>query len=150
MSFERASALTKHLKRHDSDLYAACEAHSVLPATRVIYVLRRNPSRLHEPFFIFALTEDWSAKAPPRDWGIEVVLNRIIGLDLWKNETVVDRFIKEYEKREESERRSVRNDIESFLLDFRKDFARATNHINTSCLPKTEARRQGDLKYGHR
>lgn len=148
MSYGRANSLTKHLKGHDSSLYAACEAHSVFPSTSVIYVLRKNPAKPHEPFFIFALTDDWTAKSRPREWGIEVVLNRIVAMDLWKNETVMDRLFRDYEKREASEKRARRNDIEDFLYDFRKDFAKATNGINTSLLPKTDLRRTGDLKYG--
>lgn len=139
----RAESLTRHLKRYDSELYASGQP------TGAVWILRRNRSRPHEPHFIFALTDDWSHRGTPREWGIEVVLNRIRAIDLWKNETVVDRVIKDYETADASEQRAARNSIESFLLEFRRPFAKATNHINTSTLPKVDARRQGDLKYGN-
>lgn len=142
----RAETLTRHLKRYDAELYA----ENGQP-TGSVWVLRRNRSRPHEPHFIFALTDDWTAKGKPREWGIEPVLNRLKAIDLWKSgDSVIDRILADYEKAEESERRASRNSIESFLLEFRKPFARATNGINTSLLSKTDKRRQGDLKYGHR
>jgi hypothetical protein len=150
----RVATLNRYLRQYDRELYAEqADAMSQLGETEhgvaPIYVLRRNSRKPHEPHFIFALTEDWTHKTRPREWGIEVVLNRLKAIDLWKNETVVDRLMKEREKHEESERREVSNSIESFLKEFRGQFAKATNHINTSCLDKTDARRKGDLKYVH-
>jgi hypothetical protein len=140
----RAETLTRHLKRHDSELYASRQP------TGAIWVLRRNRSRPHEPHFIFALTDNWTAQGRPREWGIEPVLNRIKAHDLWRNaDSVVDRILADHEKSEESDRRAARNSIESFLLEFRKPFARATNGINTSTLSKIDNRRKGDLKYGY-
>lgn len=154
---DRVGTLNRYLKAYDSELY--CEwglpkgvmgnllktSNEPFPA---IYVLRRNRQKPHEPHFIFALTDDWTWRSPAREWGIEVVLNRLKAMDLWKDETVVDRFMQQTEKNEESEKRQVRNSIEDFLYDFRKDFAKATNHINTSSLAKTDKRRMGDLKHG--
>lgn len=144
----RAETLTSYLKRYDAELYAELAAHNLLP-TKVIYILRRNRSRPHEPHFIFALTRDWTAKTEPREWGIEVVLARLRAMDLWKSETVVDRVIADAEKAQESKDRDAKNNIESFLREFRREFARSTNQINTSNLAKTDARRRGDLKYGN-
>jgi hypothetical protein len=155
---DRVASLNRHLKRYDSSLY--CEwglpkgvMGNILKTTDEavpsIHILRKNRQKPHEPHFIFALTENWSAKSPAREWGIEVVLNRLKAMDLWKNETIVDRVMKETEDREVSERREVRSSIEDFLKEFRGQFAKSTNHINTSTLNKVDSRRQGDLKYGH-
>jgi len=152
----RLESLNRSLKNYDRELYAEWGlpkgvmgnlmkiTDAPLPS---IHILRRNQAKPHEPHFIFALTEDWTARSPAREWGIEVVMNRVRAMDLWKDETVLDRFMKDSERIAESEKREQRNSIESFLLEFRKDFARATNHINTSLLPKTDKRRQGDLKW---
>lgn len=136
----RAVTLTRHLKQYDRDLFASLEVHPEL-SDKVIYVCRHNAARPHEPYFIFALTDDWTAKGKPRDWGIEVVMNRIRAIDLWKNETVVDRLMKDYTKQAESDDRAMRNSMESFLYEFRRDFAKATNHINTANLGKLDNRR---------
>ena len=142
----RALVLTKHLRAYDRELYASCEKHP-LRDDKVMYVLRRNRVRPHEPHFIFALTQDWSPKGRPVEWGIEVVMNRIKAMDLWKDETIVDRVIRDGEKIEESEKREARNTIESFLKDFRREFAKGTNHINTSLLNKYDKRRERDYGY---
>jgi hypothetical protein len=138
----RAETLTRHLKRHDSELYASRQP------TGAIHVCRRNRSRPHEPYFIFALTDTWQASGRPREWGIEPILNRIKALDLWRDQTVVDEIIADAEKQAESDGRAARNSIESFLLDFRKPFAKAFDGVNTSTLAKIDNRRKGDLKYG--
>lgn len=141
----RAETVTRYLKEHDSQLYASRQP------TGVIWVLRRNRARPHEPHFIFALTDNWTAQGRPVEWGILPILNRIKAIDLWNSgDSVVERVIADYERAEESDRRAARNSIESFLIEFRKPFARATDGINTSLLPKTDKRRMGDLKYGHR
>lgn len=150
---DRVVTLNRYLRGYDSELY--CEwglppwvrVNLALDPKPAIYVLRRNQQKPHEPHFIFALTEDWTHRSTPREWGIEVVLNRIKAMDLWKSETVVDRLMKDAEAREESEKRATRNNIESFLYDFRSEFAKGTNHINTSSLAKTDARRKGDLRH---
>lgn len=151
---DRVGVLNRYLRGYDSELY--CE-WGLPPGVRqillgqpkpAIYILRRNRQKPHEPHFIFALTEDWTHKSAPREWGIEVVLNRLKAMDLWKNETVIDRLMKESIAKEASDKRAQRNSIESFLYDFRREFAKGTNHINTSNLAKIDARRQGDLRHG--
>lgn len=138
----RAETLTKHLKRHDCELFASCGP------TGVVFVCRNNRGKPHEPHFIFALTDNWSMKGEPRDWGIEPVLNRIKAMDLWRDDSFVENFIKEHDKKTESDDRARRSDMESFLIEFRRQFARATNDINTATMQKIDSRRTGDLKHG--
>lgn len=144
----RAETLTSHLKRYDQNLFASGDrkVSGILNPLGAIWVLRKNSARPHEPHIVFALTDNWTIHGKPREWGIEVVLNRLRAMDLWRDDQVINRLEADYSKSEESEKRAGRNNIESFLLDFRKDFAKATNHINTSLLPKTDARRKGDFK----
>ncbi len=115
---------------YDSELYA-----QESKAGR-IDIYRRSKHNDSPPHFLFALTDDWTAKGTPVPWGIEPLLNRIKAMDLWRDDTFVERWIKNHEKEVESQDRARRNSIESFLYDFRRQFARATNDVNTSTLEK--------------
>lgn len=71
------------------------------------------------------------------EWGVDVIINRIKAHDLWRDDTIVDTLNRENEKVKAGEKRDFKNSVESFLLDFRKQFARATDEINTGTLNKT-------------
>jgi hypothetical protein len=108
-------------------------------------VYRRNRAD-GAPHFVFSLTDTWTADGKPVPWGIDVVVNRLKAHDLWRDEDFVEKFFQSEEKREEGERRNFRNNVESFLYDFRRQFARATDGINTSSLEKIY--RKDGQKYG--
>lgn len=99
-------------------------------------VYRRSASECAPPHFICSLTDTWSPQGTPVSWGLDVVLNRIKAHDLWRDDTFIERWIKDHEKREESEMRDFRNTTESFLWDFAPAFQRATNDVNTASLNK--------------
>jgi len=134
--------LTRLLKSHDSNLYAQ--------ETRLgrIDIYRKSSLGCNPPHFLFALTENWTVDARSVDWGIEPVLHRIKELDLWNNESLVDDLIKGYEKTEKAKEREFSNMTESFLHDYRKPFARATDGVNTSLLQKTDRRREHEKLRG--
>lgn len=144
----RAETLTKHLKQYDPSLFASNDRRIgyMLNPKQSVWVLRKNSARPSEPHLVFSLTDNWTMHGSPREWGIEVVLSRLRAMDLWRDDGVIRRLEQDYAKTEESDKRASRNNIESFLLEFRRDFAKATNHINTSLLPNVDARRKGDLR----
>lgn len=123
-------SLTRALKSHDAALFA----QETKPGRVDVY--RANRMFLEPPHYVFSLTEDWTVNSRPVPWGIEVVVNRIKAHDLWRDDTFVDRLLETQEKREESEQRAFRNNVEGFLSDFRTQFHRATNGVNTSTLNK--------------
>lgn len=125
-----ATSLNKHLKMHDSLLFVQ---ESKL-GRHDIYRKSQTGSCL--PHFIFTLTEDWTVKTRPIEWGIDVVINRIKAHDIWRDDKFVDKLIDKHVEHEESKSRAMRNSIESFLYDFRKQFQKATDGINTSTLNK--------------
>lgn len=133
-----AKKLNYELKLHDSFLY--------LQETKLgrFDVYRKSSLGMEHPYFIFSLTDSWVPNGIPTEWGIEVVLSRIKALDLWKDETVVDRIHKDTEKKKESEARSQKNNIESFLYDFRRQFQKSVDGINTSTLDKIDYRKIGE------
>lgn len=137
-----AKRLDKVLKGHDSKLFV----QETKPGRYDVY--RKSQAGGHMPHFIFALTEDWSPTGVPVCYGYDVVLNRIKAFDLWRDDTFVERWIKEHEKHEESKDRARRNSIEAFLYDFRRQFARATDSVNTGTMDKKVHRKE--TNYGYR
>lgn len=126
----RIKEVTRVVKAHDSSLYA----QETNPGRIDIY--RKSQFGGQPPHFIMALTDTWQAKGSPVSWGSEVIINRIKAMDLWRDDTFVEKWIAEHEKTEKSKDRDVHNSIESFLYDFRSQFHKATNGINTSLLAK--------------
>lgn len=137
----RVTDMTRALKQHDSCLYAQ---ETTLGR---IDIYRKSQHGDHSPHFVFALTDTWTPQGEPVPWGIDVVLNRLKAHDLWRDDTFVERWIKDHERHQESELRDFRNNVESFLYDFRSQFKKATGDINTSLLKKDFPER--NKNYGH-
>lgn len=125
-----ARRLDKHLKMHDSLLFV----QELKEGRYDIYRKSQTGSCL--PHFIFTVTEDWTVKSRPIEWGIDVVINRIKAHDIWRDDQFIEKLIDNHLQHEESKSRALRNSIESFLYDFRGQFHKATNGINTSNLKK--------------
>lgn len=125
-----AKRLDQKLKIHDSLLF--------VKETKLgrYDVYRKSGLGGSLPHFIFSLTDDWTVKTIPVEWGIDVVINRIKAHDIWRDDKFVDKLIESHEKYKEGQNRDRRNSIESFLYDFRSQFHKATNEINTSTLNK--------------
>ncbi len=128
---EKAKALTRYLKHYDGELFAVCNK----PPRIDVY--RQNRDRLSPPHFIFSLTDDWTVSGSVVDWGVEPVLARLRAIDLWNSGMTADEVIDQHAKWKESKQKDFRNNVESFLGDFRRQFAKATDGINTSTLNKT-------------
>lgn len=140
----RVRSLTKSLQAHDSQLF--CEKDY---STGIISVYRKRTRYFTcgwtegsltyshpDKFHIFSLTHNWKPDGTPVEWGTLPVLARIKAMDLWNRDIASD-LIHSYEKRKASDKRNQSNNIESFLYDFRSQFAKATDGINTSNLSKT-------------
>jgi hypothetical protein len=134
----RAKTLTRHLRAHDSKLFAVNFKEDRID------VYRKSDLGCNPPHFLFPLTDDWTISGRPVEWGIEVVLARIKAHDLWRDDSLAEQLIASYEKASESKDRDRRNNLESFLYDYRSTFAKATNGVNTSLLPK-----KGNLTHAH-
>ncbi len=125
-----AKALDRRVKDYDSALYI-----QESPNDRYD-VLRRSKYGEAPPHLIFSLTDTWQPTGRPVQWGSEVVINRIKAHDLWRDDQWIENYIKQEEKDKESKDRAMQNSIESFLYEFRRQFAKATDGINTSTLNK--------------
>lgn len=126
----RTESITRAVKQYDRELYA----QETKPGRTDIY--RRSVLGVSPPHFLFSLTDNWKPDGRPVEYGVEVVMLRIKAHDLWRDDTFIENYIARCESDKESEDRARRNDIESFLYDFRRQFQRATNDINTANLSK--------------
>lgn len=155
----REDVITKAIKLHDRELYCERSGEGKLCVYRkgqrvesfrldddgtgadesVLHFLRPTPH------FVFALTENWRMASEPRDWGLEPILARIKAHDLWNRDVAGDAIEQEL-KESASLERERQNTIESFLLDYRRQFAKAFDGVNTSTLAKKDSRRTYDKR----
>lgn len=137
----RLHTLNRQLREFDSELSARCQE-----APR-IDVYRQGRDKCSPPFYIFSLTDNWGLRGKPVEWGIECILARLKAIDLWNQGTTsVDQILAEQDKLDESRARERKNNLESYLYDIRRGFAKATNDINTSLMDKRKGRFYGDLQ----
>lgn len=149
----RADVITRAIKLHDRELYCERSGEGKLciyrKGKRVESYRPDDESVLHfvrpTPYFVFALTHDWRLAGEPKDWGIEPIMARLKAMDLWNRDVAGD-LIDQEMKEKASLQRDRENTIESFLLDFRKQFARAFNDVNTSTMAKKDSRRDFDKR----
>ena len=135
--YSRLRDLNRHLKGHDRHLYAQMDDLGK------VHLYRRRGTFSD---YVFSLTDNWTIKGSPRDWGIDPILNRLRAHDLAHNPDFFDQLNEMGEKIEESKRRDFSNSVESFMYDFRSEFAKATNDINTSCLEKIDSRHEAEKR----
>lgn len=137
----RLKEINRALKAFDSELTAKSQEPPRID------VFRQGRHKDSPPFYIFSLTDNWGLRGKPVPWGIEPILARLKAIDLWNQGTsTVDAILAEQEKYAASKDRERKNTLESFLYDIRRDFAKATNDINTSLMDKRKGRFYGDLQ----
>lgn len=92
-----------------------------------------------------ALTHNWQKAGTPVDWGLEPISARLREMDL-HNRDIASELIRGYEKDDSLRDKRRRSKDEDFLREFRPQFARAFNDVNTSGLRKIDKRRLRDKK----
>lgn len=132
---------TKIVQRYDSELFAV----SVKPPR--IDIQRRSRYGASPPHHIFSLTDDWTPKGKPVEWGSEPILAHLRAIDLWNSGVGVDEVLEHNEKVDEARDRARINNTEAFLRDFRRQFARATDGIRTANMAKIDRRKEKENGY---
>lgn len=151
MTDGRTKKLTQELKRHDRDLYVVRQPSGMHQVYRrsvrwethefegqMLRVSRPNPQ------FVLPLTHDWSLQGKPVEWGIEPLLAEIKARDNWRDDSAFEEMKKRRDREASNRERENRNEFRARAADMRRDFARATNDINTSSLEKVDRRRMKD------
>ncbi len=132
--------LNRSLKTYDSCLYA----QETRPGRCDVY--RKSKFGCNPPNFVFSLTDTWQPTGRPVEYGLEVVMDRLRALDLWRDDKFVENYLSRLVKEKDEKDRDRKNNIESFLYDFRSQFQKATNDINTGNLKKLH-REEGSHGY---
>lgn len=141
MEDSRTRTVTAHLKDYDRLLYARRESTGAIHVYRESkrpYSFEYNGDRytalLSQPFFILALTDNWTITGKPVEWGIEPLMYRIKSIDSHKNGITIDKLLEDYTRGAEAKDKKRQNDNESWLRDNRNVFKKAFDGINTSNL----------------
>ncbi len=145
----KVAQISRLLKRYDSELYPKQFRDGGIGIMRKKrrWDFYRNTdgsvlwSSFEDDHLVLPITDNWQATGSPVDWGIEPILWKIQELDGWRDDGDYERFVKNRQRIKENKERERRNEMQALAYDCRRDFARATNDINTSTLEKTEKRR---------
>lgn len=149
----RAERITSAVKAHDRELYCERDMEGKLCIFREGHSWENHPLKDGNllrvlrpvPHLVFALTDSWSIRGRSVDWGIEPIMKRLKAMDLWNNDIVG--ILEEQDlKDEESAARDRDNMNESFLYEFRDQFKKTFDGINTSSLAKTDLRKKNEKR----
>ena len=141
----RAHRITQELQKHDKGLFAKRVNDSIqvwrLADHWAAADLEDGMGASRPTHFVLALTDNWQLSGRPVDWGLQPVWDRIIEMDQHQKASFLDEMRKDRERAKEARKRSQINDVRARAADMRKEFAQATNDINTSTLEKIDNRR---------
>lgn len=143
--------LTQELKTYSKDLYAERASNGTVQVYRKTVRWESFEfqgkslavSRLR-PELVFPLTDTWTVRGKPVEWGIEPVSWKIREMDAQRDDSYLERMEKENERVDQIRKQSHLNEVKATAADMRKDFAKAVNDINTSALDMTDPRRKQD------
>lgn len=149
---QKLRQMNRLLKRYDSDLVSRRYMDGALAILRKRrgYDFYRMPGDCVLWFgfdweqLVLPLTDNWIETGKPVDWGIEPILAQMQKIDGWRDDSDYDRFCEDRQRRRDNKQRAFRNEMRARAYDLRRDFARATNDINTSSLNRIERRRIHD------
>lgn len=148
----RTDILTRHIKKIDSKLYCEREHNGMICVYRESHRLenfeyagQKYQYLKSVPNIIMALTDNWSVRGKPVEWGIEPLMHRLQEIDSWNRGITADDLIDDYEKMQESKDRARMNNHEAWLKDKRSVFKKAFNEINTSNIEKVDRRREREI-----
>lgn len=147
---QRLVRLNHRIKSYDSALYAKRAFRDIICVYRKSYrsylAYHDEDFKLYDlmlsPQFVFALTDNWKTSGAPRDWGSEVILNRLRLMDAWEDQKILEKMDKENEKLQESRKRDFRNKTEDFLYEKHSQIKKSWNEVNTSTLGKDDPRKR--------
>lgn len=100
-----------------------------------------------QPLLVLSLTDNWSMNGNPVEWGLEPIMDRLKEIDDWRNPRRHEELEKKEQRRDEIKKQSQRNELKATAYDLRREFAKATNDINTATVEKIDLRRRKENAY---
>jgi hypothetical protein len=89
---------------------------------------------------VIPCTDNWTDLGKPVDQGIEPIFWKVQQLDGWRYDDYED-FVAGRAERKRNRDRAFKNEMRARAADLRREFAKATNDINTSTIEKIERRK---------
>lgn len=146
----RAERVTEYIKQHDRKLFCAPNAAGTLCIWRKVDRLETYDVdglsitfALPDQHLVTYLTDTWTQKGTPVEWGLLPIMDRIREIDLWANEKMVHNLIKDYEKKAEEDRKARNDKHEEFSEILRDDFKHSFgDHIVGSLVDKEKEKKR--------
>jgi len=145
----REQRYTHELKLYDRNLFCRKEAdgyYKIFQKTkRVIYY---DVDGAHMGFvvpeekFICPLSEDWSMRSKPVEWGLLPLMQKIRSMDAMNKDAEVYKWEEQERKSQEEKDRNLKNEAEAFASDFRSAFKKEFDYTLTHNLDKKEKTRR--------
>lgn len=143
---DRVRTLTNLVRKHDPMLYACKEGD--------LTIIKRKGHRFEtvrfqdsyitysvsDDWIILPLTENWSVKGTPVEWGSVPIWQRLCEIDGHKRDLIGIQN-SERARSEQSRRNTLKNNTEAFVKDWRKQFSRTFSDVNVSSMEKIDKRR---------
>ena len=135
----KVEAINRELKRLDEKYFCRRSERGT------VYIAKREAFALRSPYSLcFALTDDFTLKGKPIDFGIVPIIQKIrFGDDPDKAFAEMDRLA---EEEENSKRKAAASSAHEIADRMHWDARRAWSDINTSCMDKKKEPRNGNRK----
>jgi hypothetical protein len=150
----RTRRINQEIQRLDRRLMADRRADGTIQIIRQADRMEASDYNLSAPHlaslcpqFVIALTDTWNLHGKAVEWGLEPIVEQLKSMDSWRNDKILSELRAKRERAQADQARIQRNENRARAIDSRKDFARATNEINTSALEKVDNRRKQDGNY---
>lgn len=128
--------LTKELKSYSRDLYAERSPNGGVQIYRKTtryesydFDGKTLTVAIPQAQLIVCLTDDWTMKGNPVEWGIEPVCWKIRSIDSHRDDSYFEKMLELREQSEKNKKRELSNNMKAIAADMRQDFAKATNDI---------------------
>lgn len=146
--------INQEIKRIDRDLFVGRDPNGTLQILRkgyttkayqvdgcTIYALEPMPR------YIMSLTEDWTNRTKPVEWGLEPIVRRLQEIDSWNANSLTNNMLKINEKVDQSKERDKMSKLEDAVRESHHVYKKTFSDINTSTMDrKNDPRRKKESK----
>jgi hypothetical protein len=144
-----ATKYTMALQKHDEKLFARKEPDGIIKIYEKSYTYETydvDGDTIHflvpSHSFIMAVTDNWSVRGKPVEWGLLPLIQKIKSIDWHNAQSELHRLEEENEKIKKSKERDFANKAEGFASDFRDSFKKTFSDYNVASLKKKDRRKK--------